>query len=245
MKAISSDSSFSNILKKIILLIVFLFVFILVPLLAQAQQKTEYISPDGSLKAVFILYDKKDDGYENIKFEIKKINGKIIASSQYGSPWGGTVKVAKVAWTTDSQYFVFTIVDTQDSRIFPANFYDRYFNRFRILPVRATNPQFEVIKQDIIRIQNLQENKSQNGKYEDKFTDIKLNSLPKPVYELTDKQSYKNYTVKTFFNKEDDKGYYEIIRNGKTVFKQEGFKFRIGLVYTDDEFIEMGSEDKQ
>ena len=80
----------------------------------------------------------------------------------------------------------------------------------------------------------------QKDECEGKFVEIKLSNLPKPIYELTDEQSYKNYTVKTFFNSEDRKGYLEIIQNGKTVFKQDGYKFSIGPVYTDNEFKKTG-----
>ena len=240
MKAISSDSSFSNIIKKIILLIVFLFVFILVPLLVKAEQKTEYVSPDGRLQATVVPFDKKDNGgYPGMQFEIKKISGKIIA--KYQQTYRREVKVEKVAWTPDSQYFVISILDSENPRIFPVYFYDRLFNRFRELPFSATNPQFEIINPNTVKIFRLHKCDGLFGKCEGKFVEIKLSKLPKPIYELTDEQSYNNYTVKTFFNSEDEKGYLKIIQNGKTVFKQHGYKFRIGLELSDNEFKRMGS----
>jgi hypothetical protein len=239
MKAVNSDLFFSNITIKLFQFILLFLVFISGPLSAKAQQSTEYISPDGHLKAVVESYNKKDNGYQGIKFEIQKINGEIIAQHQRKSN-RGEVKFEKVSWTPDSQYFVISISDSDHLKIFPAYFYDRPFNRFRILPVRATNPHFEIINSDTVKILRLQICKPNKDICEGKFVEIKLSGLPKPVYELTDKQSFNNYTVKTFFNSEDGKGYLEIIQNGKTVFKQDGFKFRIGLIYTDDEFKKKG-----
>lgn len=214
-------------------------IFLLSPLTVKAQQAKEYISPDGHLKAVVMQYDKKNNGYQGIKFEIKKISGEIIAKHQYKS-YKGEAKVEKVAWTPDSQYFVISNSDSDNLRIFLAYFYDRRFNRFRQLHVRATNPYFEVIGPDTIKILRIQASTTQKGRFESKLIEIKLSNLPKPIYELTDEQSYDNYTVKTFFHSEDEQGYLEIIQNGKTVFKQNGYRFKIGLLYTEDEFKKMG-----
>lgn len=71
------------------------------------------------------------------------------------------------------------------------------------------------------------------------LTEIKLGDLPKPSYELSDDQSYGNYRVCTFHNSEEGKGYFEILRNGKRVYKRKGFKFRIGLIYDDEGFREL------
>jgi hypothetical protein len=162
MRTINIASSFSNIVMKIILLIVPFFVFISGPLSAKAQQATEYVSPDRRLQAVVMPYDKKDNSYQGIKFEIKKISGEIIAKHLYRS-YKGEVKVEKVAWTPDSQYFVISISDAVNPKIFPAFFYDRLFNRFRILPVRAIDPYFEVTDPDTIKIMRLQTCKVQKG----------------------------------------------------------------------------------
>jgi len=82
MKAVNSDLFFSNITIKLFQFILLFLVFISGPLSAKAQQSTEYISPDGHLKAVVESYNKKDNGYQGIKFEIQKINGEIIAQHQ-------------------------------------------------------------------------------------------------------------------------------------------------------------------
>jgi hypothetical protein len=71
------------------------------------------------------------------------------------------------------------------------------------------------------------------------LTEIKLANLPKPSYELGDEQSYGNYRVCTFYNSEEGKGYFEILHNGKRVYKRKGVKFRIGLIYDDDGFREL------
>lgn len=59
-------------------------------------------------------------------------------------------------------------------------------------------------------------------------------------FKLETDQAYDNYRVRIFRNKEEGNGYFEILQDGKTVYMQEGFRFRVGLVYTDAEFKEMG-----
>jgi len=66
---------------------------------------------------------------------------------------------------------------------------------------------------------------------------------PNSSYKLETSQSYDTYQVRIYGKEEEGvgrKGYFEILQNGKRVYFQKGYKFRIGLIYTDAEFKEMG-----
>ncbi len=63
---------------------------------------------------------------------------------------------------------------------------------------------------------------------------------PTSSLNLETDQAYDKYRVRIFRNKEGVKGYLEILQNGKTVYMQKGVRFRVGLVYADAEFKEMG-----
>jgi len=60
-------------------------------------------------------------------------------------------------------------------------------------------------------------------------------------YKLQDKQVYHDYEVRIFRDDEFGEGYFEVFQKNKLIYKQEGFKFRIGLVYADED---LGSETK-
>ncbi len=67
-----------------------------------------------------------------------------------------------------------------------------------------------------------------------------LLAQPNSSFKLETDQTYDNYRVRIFRNEEEGKGYFEILQNGKRVYIQKGFRFRVGLMYTDAEFKEMG-----
>jgi hypothetical protein len=56
------------------------------------------------------------------------------------------------------------------------------------------------------------------------------------TFKLEDDQSYDAYRVRIYRNKEEGTGYFEILQNGKRVYFQKGFRFKIGLLYADAEY---------
>jgi hypothetical protein len=59
-------------------------------------------------------------------------------------------------------------------------------------------------------------------------------------YTLELEQSFENYKVRIFRNADEGMGYFEILRNGKRVHLQKGYKFGVGHLYSDSEYKEMG-----
>ncbi|MBI4824863.1 MAG: hypothetical protein HY807_00370 [Nitrospirae bacterium] len=218
---------------KLLYFMVLSVVFISSPLSVMAQQATEYVSPDGHLKATVISFAEKNNG---IHVEIKKINGEIISKNDFRSYSGGELRTEEVAWTANSQYLIISNSDLDNPKIFPIYYYDSILNEFWQLPEYASAPHFELIDPDIIKINRLtiKVSETQEYKFETEVAEIQLGNLPKPILRLRGKLSYNNYTFKIFIDDEDEKGYLEIIQNEKTVFKQDGYKFRFDHVYTDD-----------
>jgi hypothetical protein len=78
----------------------------------------------------------------------------------------------------------------------------------------------------------------------DKPSQSKDKSLSK-AYELVERKTFSDYEVRVFRDKQEGDGYFDILRKGKIVHRQEGWKFTIGHLYDDDpkySLIQMGKD---
>jgi hypothetical protein len=207
---------------------------------ASARETQIFLSPDGNLKALVITIwqDKKD--HEEDLLEIRKSNDKLILSQSYSSQHHNCgEKIEYAAWTQDSQYFIYSLSGSSyKPRTFDSYFFDRNVCKIRslipldMLDVIITNPVFEMLPPNTVRVVTRKNQESQEEK-----KDFTLSKFPKPEFVRKDEQNYLEYTARIYHNNEEDTGYFEILKNGKQVYKKSGGKFRIGLVY-DDIYIE-------
>ncbi len=62
-----------------------------------------------------------------------------------------------------------------------------------------------------------------------------------PIWVKSEIGSFKNYEVQVFNNYDTGEGYFEIFKNGKSIYREDGFAFKIGLIH-DNKTIAMGMD---
>jgi len=63
--------------------------------------------------------------------------------------------------------------------------------------------------------------------------------------DLQDKQSFGDYEVRIYRNKDSDEGLLKITRKGKVIFSKEGTSYKVGIIYEDmpeDKLVKMGND---
>ena len=122
---------------------------------AQAQSARTYRSPDGTLIATVLAKGKSPAGPKESVVEIRRA-GELLARGDYTSDDGehGLI-VEKVAWTSDSQFFIFMTSSSGGHQPWqsPAFFFsvaDRQVHSFSEYLPAVAEPAFSVKKPDLV-----------------------------------------------------------------------------------------------
>lgn len=132
-----------------------------------AVKETTYKSPDGALVAIVKSTNLPDAANES-EVRVQDTSGKILLSRDYRSKDGQHgYSVAKVQWTPDSQFFVYSLVSSGGHSPWhsPIEYFSRKSGKFASLDDAlgnaVTNPQFSVSAPDNVTVELYFGNKTQ------------------------------------------------------------------------------------
>jgi hypothetical protein len=140
-------------------------VVLLSALLCRAQKRTKssetetFTSPDGTITAI-VRSTKAPEATKESRIELRSQDGRVLVSRSYVSKDGEHGHgVAKAAWTTDSQFFVYSLESSGGHQAWhtPVLFFSRSKNKIvsldDTLKDAVTNPRFLISAPDSVTVE--------------------------------------------------------------------------------------------
>ena len=128
------------------------------PVVACADERKEFVSPDGQLRALVVPAGKGTSEAREGRIEIYKTGGKLLASKDYISADGSHGWIVYIAaWTPDSNFFMYNMYSSGGHQPWhvPVDFFSRKDNKILSLDKyvgAVTDLNFEVVAPDFVKV---------------------------------------------------------------------------------------------